>query len=139
MSADMPSTLSEYMALARETNPKEPGETDEHYSERLYQLAKPLHSAHMFSFESSLADIRSAHPRYPNETTYQWQRRTLQMARRAEALAYGGPQARQQARDRAWERERERDRPTQRPLTVRAELEHPKQNKLRAAKERYHQ
>lgn len=135
--SDNPTSLSEYMAQVRDVTPKEPGETDLEYSERLYAIAKPLHSQHMYDFQASLAEIRSSHPRYSNETVYQWQRRTLQMARRAEALAYGGPRSRQQAKDRAWERERERDRPTQRPLTVRAELEHPKQNKLNKMKERY--
>jgi hypothetical protein len=45
--ASVPTTMASFMAAARADHPKQPGEPDEAYKQRLYLLARPSFDAYM--------------------------------------------------------------------------------------------
>jgi hypothetical protein len=107
-----------------------PGETGQEHTRRIYATAEGL-QAGTITWEQVQA-----------EEQYRVERGLVQ-PRREKAMLDAERRAARDARWEAWQeamerRERQLERPMQKPLPIREELEHPKQNKLKRARDKFY-
>jgi hypothetical protein len=127
--ASNPTTMASFMAVARNDNPKLPGEPDDDYRQRLYEIARPAFEAYMasthanlmllrhgeqadtrdrlarerdgFDFNQTVRELKQTVLPLPGEDPTKFHSRVAAMARQLETASYGGAVEQGRAREAA--------------------------------------